>query len=318
MSDNLSKIKLQKFICNYCDFKCYNKNDYNRHNLTMKHKRLTETYKIIDTNTDIITKKTPRKYICNCGKDYLHRQSLFNHKKNCESLLNIQKNDNEQTAEIKMDDNKKLTDIIFEVMKQNQEFQKLILEQNKQIIELSNKNNITTNYSNITNSNNKTFNLNMFLNEKCKDALNINEFVDSLKISFADLENIGENGFVNGISKIFVNGLKSLDVYKRPIHCSDLKRETMYLKEDNIWEKDNENKDRLKKAVKMIAHKNMLKIGDWKQSNPQYKNSDSKKNDLYLKMLIGTAGPTNKEDEIAHYEKIIKNIAKEVTIDKEI
>jgi len=185
-------------------------------------------------------------------------------------------------------------------------------------MELSNKNVVNnTNYSNI-NSHNKTFNLNMFLNEKCKDALNINEFIDSLKITLSDLENIGENGFVNGISKIFVNGLKSLDVYKRPIHCSDLKRETMYLKEQNVWEKDNENNDRLKKAVKLIAHKNMLKINDWKDANPQCKNSDSKKNDQYLKILIGTAGPTNNSDEILDYNKIIRNIAKEVTIDKVI
>jgi hypothetical protein len=155
------------------------------------------------------------------------------------------------------------------------------------------------------------------LNEKCKDALNITDFVNSLNLSLTDLENVGENGFVDGISKIFVKGLKSLDIYKRPIHCSDLKRETMHVKEESGWEKDNENKDRLKKIVKMIAYKNMLKINDWKQEYPQCKNSDSKKNDQYLKILIGSSGAYNKKDEETDYNKIIKNIAKEVIIDKE-
>jgi hypothetical protein len=142
------------------------------------------------------------------------------------------------------------------------------------------------------------------------------DFVNSLQLQLSDLEKVGEIGFVKGISNILVKNLKELDVCKRPIHCSDLKRETMYLKEQNVWEKDNENNDRLKKVVKLIAHKNMLKINDWKDANPQCKNSNSKKNDQYLKILIGTAGPTNNSDETLDYNKIVKNIAKEVTIDK--
>jgi transketolase len=156
----------------------------------------------------------------------------------------------------------------------------------------------------------------VFLNEKCKDALNITDFVNSLNISLSDLENVGEYGFVDGISKIFVKGLKSLDLYKRPIHCSDLKRETMHVKEQSGWEKDNENKDKLKKIVKMIAHKNMMKINDWKEKYPQYKNSDSKKNDQYLKILISSSGAYSKADEETDYNKIIRNLAKEVIIDK--
>ena len=305
-SNDMAKNYAYSFYCILCHYGTCKKSSYDNHLLSRKHK------KSMIFNEKAENCNTFSKYSCKkCGKEYKDYSGLWRHRKKCDYSNNNKIDIKDKLEEPKNELN--ITNEIFlEFLKQNQEFQKQIFEFMKTNV---------TNISNTTNNNNncynKTFNLQFFLNEKCKDALNINEFIDSLKISFSDLENIGENGFVNGISKIFVNGLKSLDVYKRPIHCSDLKRETMYLKEDNIWEKDNENKDRLKKAVKLIAHKNMLKINDWKKENPQYKNSDSKKNDQYLKMLISTAGPTNKEDEIAHYEKIISNIAKEVTIDKD-
>ena len=287
------------FECILCDYTCCYKRDFNRHIETNKHKNNEKTTLDNVSAQKSLNYQNIKKYNCeNCNKEYNDRAGLWRHKKKC---IFEKTKQNEEPEEMNY------KELILTLINQNKELQ-------SQLIELSKEKTITNNN---TNCHNKTFNLQVFLNEKCKDALNINEFIDSLKISFSDLENIGENGFVNGISKIFVNGLKSLDVYKRPIHCSDLKRETMYLKEQNIWEKDNENNDRLKKAVKLIAHKNMLKIGDWKDAYPQCKNSDSKKNDQYLKILISTAGPTNKEDEISYYEKIIKNIAKEVTIDKE-
>ena len=299
------------YACNYCNFKCFKKSDWNRHIKTIKHISITSRKE----NGNLETLNTPKnaKNKCICGKTYSTNSGLWKHKNKCETK-------NESNKEECMKD-MGINDLVTYLIKENSELRKeiktIVSEQQSMMLKvIENGTHNTTNNNN--NCNNKTFNLNMFLNEKCKDALNINEFIDSLKITFSDLENIGENGFINGISKIFVNGLKSLDIYKRPIHCSDLKRETMYLKEQNVWEKDNENNDRLKKAVKLIAHKNMLKINDWKQANPQCKDSDSKKNDQYLKILISTAGPTNKEDEIAHYEKIIKNIAKEVTIDKEM
>ncbi len=298
-----------KYNCEKCDFKCSKHSDWERHILTAKHQNRTKQNEL---NAKI--------YMCPfCDKNFTARNSLWYHKKKCIPDNNFEKEDDEYKMQIIKDTVN--TDIFFEILKQNQDFKDLILEQNKQlmeqnkqIIELSGKSNFIAN--NNINSHNKTFNLNMFLNEKCKDALNIDEFVDSLKISLADLENLGENGFVNGVSRIFVNGLKNLDVYKRPIHCSDLKRETMYLKELNVWEKDNENKDKLRKVVKMISHKNMLKVKDWKEAYPQYNDLESKKNDQYLKILIGAAGPYNKEEEENCYDKIIKNIAKEVIIEK--
>ena len=288
------------YNCENCDFKCSKNSLYEKHLSTLKHKNRTSLNEI-----------EPKKFVCElCNKIFNARNTLWYHKKKCvilekKSLINNQEETN-------------TNNIVIELLKQNQEFQKLILEQNKQIMELSSKNNTNITNNGSINSHNKTFNLQLFLNEKCKDALNINDFVNSLNLSLADLENVGEQGFVNGISKIFVKGLKDLDVYKRPIHCSDLKRETMHLKEESGWEKDNENKDRLKKVVKMIAHKNMLKISDWKVKNPQYNNSSSKKNDQYLKILISSSGSYNKADEETDYNKIIKNVAKEVTINKQL
>ena len=315
LDDKFVSKKFNKFSCINCDYNTSRKSQYDRHLLTVKHKTIMGELLL----NDIKVPKGSKTYNCECGNKYKHRQGLWKHKQICQDKEQVELEDYDKLPNINQ-----LNNCFFELLKQNNEFKELILEQNKQIseqnkqiMELSSKNNNNITNNSI-NSYNKTFNLQVFLNEKCKDALNINDFVNSLNLSLADLENFGENGFVDGISKIFVKGLKNLDIYKRPIHCSDLKRETMHVKEQTGWEKDNENKDRLKKVVKMIAHKNMLKIGDWKQANPQHKNSDSKKNDQYLKMLIGTAGPTNKDDEIRYYEKIIKNIAKEVTIDKVI
>ena len=301
LGNKSSKKIAENYCCEKCDYNTSRKNNYEKHLLTSKHKKeINGSPTCLASNNNIYNE-----YQCHiCYKGFKTSSGLWKHKK-YHKVANSDNNNNN----------------FLELIKQNQEFKELIAEQNKIILELAkNSSNQTTNISNTTNNNchNKTFNLQVFLNEKCKDALNITDFVNSLNLSLTDLENVGENGFVDGISKIFVKGLKSLDIYKRPIHCSDLKRETMHVKEESGWEKDNENKDRLKKVVKMIAHKNMLKINDWKQKNPHYNNSDSKKNDQYLKILISSSGSYNKSDEDTDYNKIIKNVAKEVTIDKEM
>jgi hypothetical protein len=263
-------------------------------------------------------KKNPKilkdEYFCEyCNNNYKYISGLSRHKKICKKLgetteiLNLNNSNNSI---------EKLTNLVVEVVKQNQDFKDLILEQNKIIIDLSKNSGNNNNNNNNINSHNKTFNLQVFLNEKCKDALNINEFVNSLKLTLEDLENVGDKGFVDGITKIFVNGLKKLDIYKRPIHCSDLKRETMYLKNENVWEKDNENKEQMKKVIKQIANKNINKIYEWKDKYPDCKYSDSKKNDQYSRIIIESMGARTIEEDQVLYEKIIKNIAKETTIDK--
>jgi hypothetical protein len=173
---------------------------------------------------------------------------------------------------------------------------------------------INNNNGNI-NSNNKTFNLNVFLNEQCKDAMNIMDFVDSLKLQLSDLENVGKLGFVEGISNIIVKNLKALDVHKRPVHCSDSKREVMYVKDENKWEKENDEKLKLRKVIKHIAHKNSKLIPEFRAKYPDCGKSDSNKSDQYNKLVIEAMGGSGNED-IDNENKIIKKIAKEVIIDK--
>ena len=295
--DKKPQKKISVFSCKKCDFTSSNKKDYERHVLTPKHQ-----------NDDKMMTKKPQKtpydngnkpYACECGKHYKYRQGFFLHKKKCILYKN------ENNSEI----NEK--DLILTLLNQNNQLQTQIIElckdkSNFQIINNTNAN---------INSNNKTFNLNVFLNENCKDAMNIMDFVDSLKLQLSDLENVGKLGFVEGISNIIVKSLKALDVHKRPVHCSDSKREVMYVKDEDKWEKENEERVKLRKAIKHIAHKNSKLIPEFRAKYPDCGKSDSIKSDQFNKLVIEAMGgqgdnDTEKED------KIIKKIAKEVTIDK--
>ena len=208
------------------------------------------------------------------------------------------------------------------MIKQNDEFKHLLVEQskamveqNKTIIELSkNISNTNISHSNI-NSHNKTFNLQFFLNETCKDAMNIMDFVDSIKLQLCDLENVGKLGFVEGISKIIVQNLNSLDETKRPVHCTDSKREVMYVKDEDKWEKENENKQKMRKVIKHVTHKNSKLIKEFKTKYPGCEKSDSRFSDKYDKLIIEAMGGKGDND-LEKEDKIIKNIAKNVTIEK--
>jgi hypothetical protein len=205
--------------------------------------------------------------------------------------------------------------IITELMKQNEEFKSMLVDQNNKILEIASNHSVTNNTLNNT-TNNTQFNLNFFLNEQCKDALNIMDFIDSLKIQLSELEAIGKVGYSEGISKIFIRGLKELDIFKRPIHCSDVKRETMYLRDDDTWEKDNEKRDKLKKIINRLADKNIKQIPLWIKENPESNNYDSRKHDEYIKILGQSMGGKTDEEIEKNINKIIKNIAKEVIIEK--
>jgi hypothetical protein len=258
------------------------------------------------------------KYECICGKGYVYSQGLSKHKKICTYLtenISIQKDD---IGNVKV-----LTGLVLEVVKQNQELINQNNEAHKQNQELTNKivelskngisNTTITNSNN--NSNNKTFNLNVFLNETCKDAMNIMDFVDSLKLQLSDLENVGRVGFVEGISNIIVKNLKALDVHKRPVHCSDSKREVMYIKDEDKWEKENEERKKLRKVIKKIADKNARLIPEFKKEHPDCVKSISKFSDQYNKLIVEAMGGSGNED-IDNENKIIKKIAKEFVIDK--
>jgi hypothetical protein len=227
------------------------------------------------------------------------------HKKNCPIIEN---SENNQNIEQNID---KKDELINYLIKENQEFKNLILEIVKKDTITNNNNNNNIN----NNSHNKTFNLNFFLNETCKDAMNIMDFVDSLKLQLSDLENLGKLGYVDGISKIIVQNLKSLDETKRPVHCTDSKREVMYVKDDNKWEKENENKQKMRKVIKHVTHKNSKLLKEFKTKYPGCEKSDSKYSDKYDKLIIEAMGGKGDND-LEKEDKIIRNIAKVVIIDK--
>jgi hypothetical protein len=238
-------------------------------------------------------------FSCNCGKVYKHRQSLHKHKKEC-----IEKQEPNK--------NSISNEVVVELIKENKELRQMLLEQNSKMIEFAKEGKIITN--NTTNN----FSINLFLNEQCKDAINIMEFVNSIRLKVSDLEDTGRLGYVEGISKIFIKGIKELDVYKRPIHCSDLKRETLYIKDQNNWEKEDKDKTLLTKAIKIIGSKNIQQIADWVEQNPQCKDGNSKKNDEYMNLISNTMLGSTFEEQTENINKVIKNVSKEVQIYKNL
>jgi hypothetical protein len=256
-------------------------------------------------------------YTCKkCSKKYKARNSLWYHEQRCSQNTTTPL---ENVTSLQVDDPMQ-TNLILELVKQNQEFKQLLIEQNKTIIEVAKNNQInnnnTINNTNNINNNNKTFNLNFFLNETCKDAMNMKDFIKSLELSLPELEKMGEIGFAEGMSRVFVNRLNSLDVTKRPIHCSDVKREIIHIKDDNKWERDNANLDRLRKIIKQLTHKNILKVDDWKKANPGCTEYNSRKNDQYLKINMEAIGPVDDDDVKRDFGKIIRRVAENTAIDK--
>ena len=295
-----------KYECVLCVFSTQNKKDYSRHLTTKKH--ICNTWKPMET-------KKPQKpnsstnFDCPCGKAYTNNSGLWKHQSKCmlnpkykEPTIIIQQNNNNEEPD--------KTDLISYLMKENKEFKEMLIEQNKFIMSMSQTHG-SINNSNV-NSNNKTFNLQFFLNETCKDAMNIMEFVDSVKLQLSDLETIGTAGFVNGISNIIIKNLKDLDVTKRPLHCTDSKREVLYVKDENKWEKENEEKKQMRKVINKISTKNIQQIPEWVENNPTCKDGESNKNTEYLHILSESMGCT----EPKNYDKIIHNVSKEVVVDK--
>jgi len=295
----------QNFICVNCDYKTCKKSDYSKHLLTLKHQNVD---KCLHENLKSLKNK---KYVCECGNNYSHRQSFYVHKKKCIKEGNNLLEENKKCEIDTVIHNKsKNNDLITYLMKENSELKNMILDVCKQ----TQPTNITNLHNTISNSHNKTFNLQFFLNETCKDAMNIMDFVDSIKLQLSDLESVGKLGYVEGISNIIIKNLNELEVEKRPVHCTDSKREVLYVKDENQWYNDskeeNENK-KIKKAIKHITHKNSKLLPEFKAKYPDCIYSDSKKSDQYNKIIIESLNDS-KENE----NKIIKKIAKEVVVDK--
>ena len=295
------------FSCKICDYVCSNKKDYTKHLLTRKHQKrvISNDLAMVSNGKSPFNAENEKKFVCeSCNKIYKDNSGLWRHKKKCLG----KKEEPLKEEEKKEEEPKKDNDLVLLLLKENQEFKQMLLEQNKQLIELTSKTNTTT-----INNNCNNFNLNVFLNEKCKDAMNIMDFVDSLKLTLQDLEKTAELGYIKGITNIIVNGLNQLDICKRPIHCSDLKRETLYIKDNNAWEKENEDKKKITRAIRHISIKNAKQVGEWTKENKGYNDSSSKKNDKYLKIVSEANG-----GEVEEINKIISNVSSKVTIDKQM
>ncbi len=292
--------KPQNFICNICDFKCSNSKDYKRHIMTRKHKNNDE---MMTNGVKLPIMNNADNFKCECGKKYTYKQGLSVHKKKCDIFKKSIINENENIIKNKncMLDKDKL---ILKLIKDNEDMIKLLQEQQKQITKM------IPNIGNTTINN--TFNLQFFLNEQCKDALNINQFVNSLEITIDDLNYTKNNGLVKGITDVMIRGLKELDIYKRPIHCTDIKREIMYIKDENKWEKD-ENNEKIKEVINDIANKERESIYKWKNENPLWNKVEEVQDEF---MLLVNKVYTPIEEDNKYGKKIIKNISKEVILDK--
>jgi hypothetical protein len=308
--------KTPNYCCNFCDFNSCNYKDYKRHLGTRKHEVSVSGNKL-----GFFGNKTEN-LVCNCGQNFKTRSGLWKHKNKCKYLNELETNSQEQydyTQQMMffelLKQNNEFKELIKEQNKQNIDFKEIILEQNKQIIEIS-KEKTMTNCHNTTNNNNNHFNLQFFLNNTCKDAMNISDFINQIQLKLNDLEETGRLGYVEGISRIFVKGLKDLEVNQRPIHCSDAKRETLYIKDGDIWEKDDVNKSKLTNAIKQVAHKNIKQIPLWVKEHPNCQQSESRKNDLYLRIVSNSMSGGTDEEADKNYNKIVKNIIKEVIINK--
>ena len=308
--------KTPNFFCENCKFTAVYIRDYERHLVTQKHLRKS----ILPMNAD---KQANNDLFCCtiCSKSYQTASGLWKHNKVCKFVdEKKQETSIEPSTEITnvLEPNhpENMKDIIVELFKQNKEFQTTMINQFKEAVE---KVKPSINNNNCTNNtNNNQFNIQIFLNEKCKDAINLQDFIENLVVTAADFEQTGKLGFVNGISRIFVNKLNELDVYTRPLHCTDLKRETVYIKNSDTWEKETDEKTKLKTAVRSIAKKNLKALQPWSVENPEFRINNTKSNDEYVKLSLAALGASNEDEEEKFDNKIIRNVLAKVVIDKNI
>ena len=291
-----------KFNCKLCDYKCFKKQYFKQHCDSIKHK--TRVGNTLATENSESTK-------CDvCSKEYKDRTGLWKHKKKCvkpDSITIIDKilAENQELRAFMMEQSKEYSRVLLEQRKETSEIM-------NKVIELSKPGNMTINTNTNTNTNNNKFNINLFLNEQCKDAFNFTEFVNNIKISYQDLENNAQLGFVQGISKIFMDNLKQLGINERPIHCTDIKRETMYIRDEDKWTKEVDD-SKLQKAIQTVSYKSMGKLMEWKQENPDYQDMDSEFSKRCLDIQRQTLAGSDRD---VYYPKVIHVLAKETMVEK--
>jgi hypothetical protein len=295
---DLGQKSVAELYCEKCDYKCCKKYDWGRHILTAKHRKNDS---IVQNDTAL--GQLEKKFKCDCGKEYKYRQGFFVHKKTCTKNANVLSNES-------------VNEIVIKLINQNKELQQMLLDQNNKFFEMAKDAKNTTNNTVNNNTTNNNFNLQFFLNDTCKDALNLVDFVSSLKVQLKDLEETAKTGYTQGVSRIFINGLNDLEVNMRPIHCSDAKRETLYIKNNDEWAKEDADKSNITKAIKKVSNKNIQQIFEWQKKYPEYKDPESKQNDRYQEMIFTAMGGSTDEEQSKNLDKIIRNITKEVVIDK--
>ena len=347
--DKKSAVGAKQFVCVECEFKCFKQSNYERHLATNKHKKSMKEAKKRQDQQAAITTNT----CANCNKRYAHLSGLSRHKKMCitpnpinHNHKNIQNShsicecDNDADCDIYPDeniqptstnnqniviDNNELLKMMMTMMTTNSQLQSQMLEMMKasQMTTAPTVPTATTigimpnihgdsNTTNV-NSNNNTFNMNMFLNEKCKDAMNMKDFVNSIQLNMTDLENVDRLGYVEGMTNIFIDNLQKTDIYKRPVHCSDVKRETLYVKENDQWEREEPNHPKMTNAVLAVEHKNVVLVNEWAKANPRCMNSNTRENETYFRLSkVVTDGEKD-----GNIDKVIRKVAKKVAIDKD-
>ena len=304
------------FNCEICQYKTSKKTDYDRHISTKKH--VSKMFPKMET------KKTTDFLCSQCNKIYKNRAGLWKHNQKCNK--NSDDYDEQNISDIMS------TEVVLQLLQQNQEFKQLLIEQQHenqkqqtenqklqtQLIEAVKLNGSTTNNTvHNTTNNNQKFNLNFFLNTTCKDAMNMSEFIENMEVNFKDIENIGKNGYVSGMTDMILSRIKDMDVTKRPMHCTDLKRETMYIKDNNEWAKDTPANTKLHKMIDYMAKQNYAKMPLWRQRNPECLDSDHPKYDFCIKMMTNMLGDVGAE-QVRLDNKVIKKLSKHIFVDKVI
>ena len=297
------------YYCDKCNYGTNSKKDYTKHVNTSKHLRI-----MMDNDL------SSNQYKCECGKVYRHQSGLCKHRHVCTYERTItptettSKDDILQLFKEQMNETKTLSNVILDVVKENKELRELMMEQNKQMIELA-KN---SGHSTINNTTNNKFNLNVFLNETCKDAITMDDFIKSFQVTRDDFIHTGNVGFIEGISTVMLSRFRNMELHTRPLHCTDLKRETVYIKNADKWEKEDTNKTHLRRAVKVVANQNMKELWRWYNDNkPEVEQIGTDECENYFKYYKAALGGCGKEEDIKFEEKIIKNVLKEVQVDKE-
>ena len=326
MANDFSQKSRKKYVCEKCDFYSNNLTDFNKHIETIKHCSVRETNEWLPISRKNLAKienmviinnpETVHLYTCECGKNYRHKSSLYKHKKTCTLCLNTDNEKREMSiekSELKdivcklMNENNEIKDCL---MRENQELKRQLLEKDSQISSLIPKvgnNNNNTNNTNNTNNIKQRFNINIFLNEKCRDAISIDEFVDKIEVSMKNLLTTRDRGLSEGLSNIIIDNMNKLSLYERPLHCTDKKRETIYIKEDD-WVKDEKFK-RMGKVLKKISNKQLKTIKKWIQANPDY-NENEKLKDEYIKLVTKCTDSLDENE-----RKLIKNICNNVYLE---